>query len=144
MRIWPMCVLAVVASSCLHDNREQRDRGSMGIFDSAPEVKAPRVDRCAGHGKSAARANCDEARYLAQVYARKLSTGDEVCLEGGFGDSPTGACLARAAVADTKTNMVLLEVREARPDSRWFRKVQNQIWFEEGALVDLYLVEHGY
>ena len=144
MRLWPMVLVASFAASCLHDSREQRDRGATGLWDRAPEVLAPKVNRCAGHGKSGARANCDEARYLGQLYARKLSAGEEVCLEGGFGDPPAGACLARAAVVDTKTNMALLEIRDAKPDSRWFRKVQNQVWFEEGALVDLYLSEHGY
>jgi Tfp pilus assembly protein FimT len=74
----------------------------------------------------------------------KLSTGDQVCLEGGFGDTPSAACAARAAVVDSSKDLVLLEVREAKPDSRWFNKEQNQFWFEEGALVDLYLADHGY
>lgn len=144
MRIGLVVLCATFAAGCIRDDRAQRDRGAAQLFDTAPEVKAPRVDRCAGHGKSAVRGNCEEAKYLAQIYCRKLSTGDEVCLEGGFGDAPSGACLARAAVVDTKTNQALIEIRDARPESRWFRKVQNQIWFEEGALVDLYLVEHGY
>ena len=50
----------------------------------------------------------------------------------------------RASGADVATGMVLLEVREAKPDSRWFHRESNQFWFEEGALVDLYLQEHGY
>ena len=75
---------------------------------------------------------------------RKLATGDEVCLEGGFGDEPTSACQARAAIVDTSTNRVLLEVRNVRPESKWFKHEQSQFWFEEGALVDLYVAEHGY
>jgi hypothetical protein len=144
MRLWPCVLVASVAAGCVHDDRPQHERGAMGLWGGAPEVKAPLADRCESHGKSAARARCDEAKYLAQLYARKLSTGEEVCLEGGFGDAPGGACLARAAVVDTRTNMALLEVRDAKPDSRWFKKVQNQVWFEEGALVDLYLAERGY
>ena len=30
-----------------------------------------------------------------EVYVRRLSSGDEICLEGGFGDNPTSACQAR-------------------------------------------------
>jgi hypothetical protein len=77
---------------------------------------------------------------------RKLSTGDQVCIQGGFGDSdtPGAACLARAAVVDAQRDGLLLEVRDAKPDSKWFNKIQNEFWFEEGALVDLYLADHGY
>jgi hypothetical protein len=122
-----------------------RDPGSSLDVRRVPTYEAPKEDRCAKfkRGGSAATA-CDEARYLGQVYVRRLAIGDEVCLEGGFGDPPGGACLARAAVADTGTNLVLLEVRQARPDSRWFQKEQSQFWFQEGALVDLYLADHGY
>ncbi|HEY0882088.1 MAG TPA: hypothetical protein VGD87_11185, partial [Archangium sp.] len=87
---------------------------------------------------------CEEAKYLATIYVRRLASGDEICLQGGFGDLPTGACLARAAIVDTATNKVLVEVREAKPESKWFNNEQHQFWFEEGALVDLYVEEHGY
>jgi hypothetical protein len=39
---------------------------------------------------------------------------------------------------------VLLEVRQAKPESKWFQNEQHQFWFEEGALLDLYLADHGY
>lgn len=129
---------------CLHDSRPWRDRGAASVFDTAPEVKAPLEDRCVGHGKSSVRTACEDAKYLASLYARRLSPGDGVCLEGGFGEAPLAACLARASVVDVSQNRALIEVREARPDSRWYQRVQNQVWFEEGALVDLYLAEHGY
>ncbi len=127
---------------CLRDARPARERG--GPFETAPEVRAPTQVRCTKHGKSAVRQRCDEAQYLAELWARKLSTGDDVCLENGVGEAPGGACLTRAQVADVGTGRVLLEIREARPDSRWFHHVQNQVWFEEGALVDLILAERGY
>lgn len=122
-----------------------RDPSSTFDMRRVPTYEAPKEDRCAKFKKGgAAGSACDEARYLGQIYVRRLSIGDEVCLEGGFGDPPGGGCLARAAVADTGANLVLLEVRQARPDSRWFQKEQAQFWFQEGALVDLYLADHGY
>ena len=114
------------------------------LLGSVPVVRAPRVDRCTQHRQSSLRAQCDEARYLATEYTRRLSVGDEVCLEGGYGDEPGQACLARAAVIDTAPNQVKLEVRTARPDSRWFNAEMRHAWYEEGALVDLYLSERGY
>lgn len=114
------------------------------LVGAIPTIHAPLRDRCVQHGKSAARGPCDEALYLATEYTRRLAVGDEVCLDGGYGEEPTGACRARAAVIDTAPNQVKLEVRTARPDSRWFSAEMRHAWYEEGALVDLYLAERGY
>ncbi|WP_257450805.1 hypothetical protein [Archangium lipolyticum] len=114
------------------------------LVGSLQVVKAPRVDRCAQHGTSSVRGHCDEAKYLGTEYTRRLSVGDEVCLDGGYGDEPGQACRARAAVIDTAPNQVKLEVRSATPDSRWFNAEMRHAWYEEGALVDLYLAERGY
>jgi hypothetical protein len=114
------------------------------LVGSIPVVRAPLKDRCALHGRSSLRAPCDEALYLATEYTRRLSVGDEVCLEGGYGEQPGQACKARAAVIDTAPNQVKLEVRSTRPDSRWFKAEMRHAWYEEGALVDLYLEEQGY
>jgi hypothetical protein len=135
---------AALLGGCIHDDRPQRDRGAAGLIENTQTIKAPEKDRCAGTRGSGAGKRCEEARYLAEIYVRKLDVGTDVCLEGGFGDEPGGACLARGGVVDTRTNEVLLEIRGAKPDSRWFKKEQNQYWFEEGALVDLYLADHGY
>jgi hypothetical protein len=140
-RLWPVVPL-LLASSCLTDTRASRDRGT-GLFDNVPLYKAPEASRCEKFKKGGgARAACEEARYLAEVYVRGLASPDDVCLEGGFGERR--ACQARASVSDAGPGKVLLEVRAAQPSSRWFGKEANQFWFEEGALVDLYLAEHGY
>jgi hypothetical protein len=138
LALWCVC------SACITDNRVSRDRGAAGIFENVPLVQAPVKVRCEQYGKGAARGRCDQAKYLAEVYVKKLSPGDMVCLEGGFGEEPTGGCLARASIADTSTGKLLVELKDARPDSHWAQKETNQYWFEEGALVDLYLAENGY
>jgi hypothetical protein len=138
-----LCFVALCLAGCAE--RASRQRGATGLLENVPVYPAPAATRCAKFKKGGAAGNaCEEARYLGQIFVHKLSSGDEVCLEGGFGDRPTAACLARAAVVDTGTDKVMLEVREAKPDSRWFQKESNEFWFEEGALVDLYLVDHGY
>jgi hypothetical protein len=141
-----LLLAACALTSCIHDDRDSRDRGAMGWQENVPTIAAPAKPRCKNYPGSGAAKRCEEAQYLGQLFVRKLSTGDQVCLEGGFGDgdTPSAACTARAAVVDSSKNLVLLEVREAKPDSRWFNKIQNQFWFEEGALVDLYLADHGY
>jgi hypothetical protein len=143
-RLLALLFVVMSCSACITDSRISRDRGAAGLFENVPLVEAPVKKRCEGYAKGTGKSRCDEARYLAEIYVKKLSTGDMVCLEGGFGDEPGAGCQARAAVADTATGKLLIEMKEARPDSRWFQKETNQYWFEEGALVDLYLAEHGY
>ncbi len=137
-------VLAISCLGCIRDTRPQRDRGAAGLIENTETIKGPLKHRCESLGKGQASKRCEEAKYLAEIYVRKLDVGTDVCLEGGFGDEVTGACLSRAQVADVRPNEVLLEVRGAKPDSRWFHRDQNQYWFEEAALVDLYLADHGY
>jgi hypothetical protein len=140
----PLCF--VWMSSCVMDKRASRDRGAAGIFENVPTYPAPQVSRCNKFksGGSVSK-QCEEARYLGELFVRRLSTGDQVCLEGGlFGEKPSGSCSARASVADTDTSRILLEVRSAQPGSKWFNRESNQFWFEEGALVDLYLSDRGY
>jgi hypothetical protein len=122
-----------------------RDRGAEDWSHRAKTYKAPEKPRCAKFkaGGAALKA-CEEAQYLAEIYVRRLSSGDTVCIEGGFGEAPKGECSARAAIVDTATNRVLVEIREAKPESKWFQHEQHQFWYEEGALVDLYLAERGY
>lgn len=140
-----VAILVFISSvGCIRDTRPQRDRGAGGLSENTQTIKGPLKHRCEGLAKTGAGKRCDEAKYLGEIYVRKLDVGTDVCLEGGFGDEPGGTCLARAQVADTRTGEVLLEVRGAKPDSRWFHKDQNQFWFEETALVDLYLADHGY
>ncbi len=106
-------------------------------------IAAPTTNRCQVHSGQRRKA-CDEAKYLADIFVRKLSTGDDVCLEEKFGENDLSGCPARAAVVDLGSHTVLLEIRAANPDTQWFQKIQQQFWFEEGALVDLYLRDHGY
>lgn len=136
-------VTSLCALGCITDTRSSRDRGATGFLENVPLYPAPAKVRCDAL-TGAKQKNCVEAKYLADIYVRKLATGDEVCLENGFGEKPAGTCACRAAVVDSSVDKVLLEVREAKPDSKWFKKEQNQFWFEEGALVDLYLQDHGY
>lgn len=135
----------LTCTGCITGTRATRDRGFSNVYDRPPLITAPQVNRCDKLQKSSRRASdCADAKYLAELYVRKLSAGDEVCLQNGFGEKLTGECLARAAVVDTESNQVSLEVRSAKPDSKYFNQEQHQFWFEEGALVDLYLSEHGY
>jgi hypothetical protein len=143
--VFSRLLLLLAVGGCTNSTRATRDRGAAGVFENVPVMKSPPQTRCARlQQTSSLGKSCLDAVYLAQLYARRLATGDEVCLEGGFGERSTRDCLARAAVMDVNTNLVLMDVREARPNSKWFGKESNQFWFEEGALVDMYLVDHGY
>lgn len=146
-RAWTAAVGAMVlaATGCaLRNNAPSRERSGASLFERAPEIAGPVQDRCEKLKGTGAEAGCSDAKYLAQTYVRRLSQTDEICLEGGFGEEPGGSCLARAFVADAGTGKVLVEIRAAKPESRWFNHMQHQLWFTEAALVDLYLAERGY
>jgi hypothetical protein len=144
-RMWVVSGLVLALGGCSRIETKPNPQDEDTLFGSnVPLIKAPRVDRCASHKKSPAGASCADALYLGTEYTRRLSVGDEVCLEGGYGDDVGSGCKARAAVIDTGPNGVKLEIRSARPDSRWFNLEMRHAWYEEGALVDLYLAERGY
>jgi len=140
-----VCAFALVVSGCTGTGAFRPDPNNDDpLYGVIPVVKAPLKSRCEAQGSSAARASCEDALYLATEYTRRLSVGDEVCMEGGYGEEPGAACKARAAIIDTSPNQVKLEVRGPKPDSRWFNVEMRHAWYEEGALVDLYLSERGY
>ncbi|XXF78768.1 hypothetical protein P2318_03135 [Myxococcaceae bacterium GXIMD 01537] len=137
-------VLALTGCAAGSDAFKPNPNKEDPLVGGVPLIKAPGQDRCSGLGKSGVRPGCDEARYLGTLYTRRLSVADDVCLDGGFGEEVGAACRARAAVIDTAPNRVKLEIRSAKPDSRWFNSEGRTAWYEEGALVDLYLAERGY
>lgn len=137
------CLAFLGGCAALQAGPASRERGG-GVFESTRRIRAPELDRCESQRTTTRRSACQDALYLARSWARDLSPGDGVCLEGGVGEVAGPACLARASVVDVATNAVLLEVREARPDSRFRDAVQEQAWYEEGALVDLLLAEQGW
>jgi hypothetical protein len=144
-RMWVVCGLLLGGLGCSSIETRPDPRDEDPLFGSnVPVFKAPPADRCKVLGKSSPRPGCEDARYLGTEYTRRLAVGDEVCIEGGYGEEPGSACKARAAVIDTGTNRVKLEIRGAKPDSRWFNAEMRHAWYEEGALVDLYLSERGY
>ena len=149
MRGIGLAVLALCLAGCLHDTRPSDERNGSGLFDSTPTYKAPLQDRCQAYGRKSGpqpdiQRECEEAKALAQQYVRGLSPGDAVCLDNTFGEEPGAACAARAMVRDASTTQVLIKVEDAKPESRWYKKLAADIWFDNGALVDLYLAEHGY
>lgn len=145
-RIAAVLILFFGAAACTPSSttRNVRDRGAGNLFAGVPEVRGPLADRCEQYRQTTRDQFCRDAKYLGQAWARNLSPGDEVCLEGGVGEEVSGSCAARASVADVGTNRVLIEIRSARPDSKFVNDVQKQAWYEEGALVDLYLAEQGW
>lgn len=109
-------------------------------------VAAPPHNRCeALHNAPTTFAQCQRAVSEVTEYLRHLNTGDEVCLEGGFGDDRVGDhCKARGHVLDADAHGFLIQVRDPSLDSRWKNAQGHKLYFENGALVDLYLRERGY
>jgi hypothetical protein len=146
-RMWVGCGLLVTMAGCATGNgafQANPNNEDPLVAGGVPLIKGPPKDRCSALGKSGVRPGCDEARYLGTLYTRRLAVADDVCIEGGYGDEVGPACKARATVIDTAPDRVKLEIRNAKPDSRWFNSEGRHAWYEEGALVDLYLAERGY
>lgn len=145
-RMWVGCGLVLVLGGCATGNGafERNPNDEDPLVGSIPLIKGPEKNRCSTLGQSGVRPGCEEALYLGTLYTRRLAVADEVCLEGGYGDEVGAACKARATVIDTAPERVKLEIRNAKPDSRWFNSEGRHAWYEEKALVDLYLAERGY
>jgi hypothetical protein len=113
--------------------------------DDRRVVAAPKVDRCeAFKGAATTFAQCQDFKQQAVNYLHKLSTGDAMCVENGFGEEPREGCKARAFIIDADNHGFTTEIRYPALDSKWKDANQQKIYFENGALVDLYLRERGY
>ncbi len=144
-RMWVVWGLTLAGLGCSPSRPGGTRATRITLFGTnVPFFKAPEIDRCKALGKSSAGAGCDDARYLGTEYTRRLAVGTRCASRAATATSPGSACKARAAVIDTGTNRVKLEIRGTKPDSRWFNSEMRHAWYEEGALVDLYLSERGY
>lgn len=139
-RIALIGVLALAA--CSHAESGIPSRADEIAID---EVRAPLHDRCEKLRAAAdLYRSCQTERQNAVEYLRKLNTGDSICLENGFGEEPRAGCKARGAVMDADARGFLIEVRDPAFDSAWHKDQGRRIYFENGALVDIYLRERGY
>jgi hypothetical protein len=144
MRHFLMLTVFTLFAACQSDQRATRERGALNVWDGPPIIKSPQIPRCRQKPSGAPRKNCEEAEFLAVTFVRRLAALDPLCVQGGIKAPPTSACQTRANVVDVGNNKLLVEILEARADSKWFQKEGSQFWFEEGALVDLILEEDGY
>jgi hypothetical protein len=109
----------------------------------ADSIKDPKVDRCAAQPEKRQRKDCAKARDDAFEFVRRLSPGDQICLDGNsMSDGVTGHCKARALVTDSGVNKVKVEVREISPGTGF--KHMQEIWYTEAALADVYLMSLGF
>lgn len=151
MRLIPASLLLTVLAAlcawgtgCSPGAMDPIRRDDANTMFGAKRVAGPEVDRCHRHLDSPRLDACRDALFLAQTWARGLSIGDSVCMEGGVGEAVNRLCMARASVMDAGSSAVLIEFREARPDSRFAGQEMTQVWYAESALVDLALAEQGW
>ncbi|MHB1845978.1 MAG: hypothetical protein ACYCWW_14225 [Deltaproteobacteria bacterium] len=116
------------------------------LWDDGGRSKALRpllADRCAATSEALARRGCEKLRDRAQGQVEALHVGDPVCLDPPLGDDQTG-CRARGKIDDQDTSAMRLRIIEASPESRWRPRLDEQLWVENAALVDMYLAERGF
>ncbi len=107
-------------------------------------VEKPASDRCLKYESDPQLFGpCKKARVEASHYVEALETGSDVCVENTFGE-PIQDCYARGVVVDPGSHSTIIAattVDDARAKN--FRKTEN-VYFDNDALIDLYLSEHGY
>lgn len=139
-----LAALSLIGPACTPGSMDPIRRDDSNFLIGAKRVDGPEVDRCHRHLDTPRIDACRDALFLAQTWVRGLSIGDPVCMQGGVGEPVGRACMARASVMDAGSGALLIEFREARPDSRFAGAVMDQTWYAESALVDLALAEQGW
>lgn len=135
-------LLAGLAGCASHGNTGMWARHDDIEVETVPAPKADRCDKFKGADSMFHR--CEEFKQQATNYLHGLNTGDTVCMEGGFGEEMSDKCKARAQVVDADNHGLLVQMREPQLDSHWKNYDGKRIFFENGALIDLYLKESGF
>ena len=107
-------------------------------------IEKPETDRCLKYKSDPSLADpCKKARIEAVRFVQSLDTNTEVCLENTFGE-PMLDCYARGVVMDPTPHATVISVTTVdTARAKNFRNIE-YVWFDNEALVDLYLAEHGY
>ena len=112
---------------------------------NAENVAAPAKDRCESYAAAKTTyQQCQGFKTTVVEYLRKITTGDTICLEDGFGEEPGPNCKARGVLMDADSHGFLVEFRDPSTASKWKDYQGKRVYFENGALIDIYLREHGY
>lgn len=138
--------LALTVAACALAGCTTTSGGAMyARHDTTRIVAAPKLDRCdAFKGARTTFTQCQEFKQQAIDYIHKLNTGDAICVENGMGEEPREGCKARAYIIDADNHGFTTEIRYPTLDSKWKDANQQRVYFENGALIDLFLRERGY
>jgi hypothetical protein len=129
-------LLALALASCATLAPESRANAVRG---PAPEVG----DRCTHAADLLQQKGCGRERDKAYAYLRAKNQGDQLCLEPILGDDLTN-CRARSTIDEQDPTAMQLHLIDIDPNSSWAPKAGQRIWFENTALIDLFLQEKGF
>lgn len=142
-RVLPALLAALLLAGCV--SHEHTGPFMHQIDVGAQSVDAPEKDRCESYASAKTTyTQCQQFKTAAVEYLRHLSTGDTVCMENTFGEEMTDACKARGVIVDGDPRGFLIEFRDPSTASKWKDYQQKRVYFENGALIDIYLRERGY
>lgn len=121
---------------------------TVGCATIAPEarenaVRGPDADRCAAQPDQLVHAGCVRARDKAQEALGALNRGDNLCLEPIL-NPDLDNCRARASVDEQDVRGIKLRFIDVQPGSSWAPYANAVRWFDNTALIDLYLKERGF
>jgi hypothetical protein len=131
------CVASLVClAGCATLSPESRANAVKG---PAPELG----DRCARATDILVQKGCQRDRDKAHAYLKTLNQGDTVCLDPLF-DADMTNCRARAEIEDQDPTATQIHLFDTDPNSSWAPKANQKIWYENTALIDLYLQGKGF
>ena len=107
-------------------------------------VRAPAADRCSHWAEPLARRGCDRIRDRARSYLETLHVGDAICLDPPLQEDMDSGCRARGRIDDQGSNSMRITLIEVEPSSGFAPQANQHLWYENLALVDLYLKEKGF
>jgi hypothetical protein len=108
-----------------------------------PARVGPISNRCPRLVEPNREKECEQIRFDAINFVRRLAVDDQLCLQGNpLSDGVTGRCKVRAFVEDVGPKSIKLEIRHADPGTG-FQPMADH-WYHEDALVDLYLDSWGF
>jgi hypothetical protein len=139
MRLWPVPALACLAACAAITNTIAPDSRGNAVKGPPPEVG----DRCQRATDLMVQKSCLRERDKANAYLKSVNQGDGLCLEPILG-ADMNNCRARARIEEQDPTAVELHLIDVDPNSSWAPKANQQIWYENAALVDMDLQEKGY
>ncbi len=129
----PLALLLAATAGCAAIAPEARQNA----------VEGPILDRCTGQTDPLVKAGCLRARDKALGTLTAINRDESLCLDPILSQDLDN-CRARAEVDEADSRGVKLRFVDVQPSSSWAPSAHTVRWYDNAALVDIYLTERGF